>query len=86
MMDICSVGFLHLIFQEIKMKIPKVDTDFWIVKIDSIGNIDWQKTIGGNQNDYLVKLIQVIDGGYMIGGESLSDISGDKTEDCIGHY
>ncbi len=27
--------------------------DYWIVKTDSIGNIQWQNTIGGSINDEL---------------------------------
>lgn len=60
--------------------------DYWIVKIDSLGNILWQKTIGGNSNDRLFA-IQTIDiGGYILGGNSNSNISGDKTENCIGNF
>src|SRR6185295_18342869 len=25
--------------------------DYWVVKIDSLGNIQWQNTIGGNGNE-----------------------------------
>ena len=58
--------------------------DFWIVKIDSIGNIQWQNTIGGTQGDFLVSVHQTFDGGYFLGGYSSSSISGDKTEDNRG--
>ncbi|HUM48315.1 MAG TPA: hypothetical protein PLD84_15395, partial [Chitinophagales bacterium] len=54
--------------------------DYWIVKLDASGNIEWQNTIGGTGNDYLYTTQQTADGGYIIGGESLSGISGDKTE------
>ncbi len=30
--------------------------DYWIVKVDSIGNIMWQNTIGGNDADKLFSL------------------------------
>jgi hypothetical protein len=58
--------------------------DFWIVKTDSLGNIEWQNTIGGNSEDHLVSIQQTADGGYIIGGHSLSSISFDKTENCLG--
>ena len=58
--------------------------DCWIVKTDSIGNIMWQNTIGGNNGDYLRSIKQTADGGYIFGGDSYSNISGDKTENCIG--
>lgn len=55
-------------------------SDFWIVKIDSNGIKQWDKTFGGNRNDYLSCLQQTTDGGYILGGTSDSDISGDKTD------
>jgi hypothetical protein len=58
--------------------------DFWIVKTDSSGNIQWQNTIGGSAREYLKTIEQTTDGGYIIGGVSLSGISGDKTEGNIG--
>lgn len=30
--------------------------DFWIIKTDSLGNIQWQNTIGGNGNDGLASI------------------------------
>jgi hypothetical protein len=60
--------------------------DFWIVKIDSIGVIQWQNTIGGSENDYLSSISQTSDEGYILGGYSKSNISGDKTEVSNGNY
>lgn len=54
--------------------------DMWILKINAAGNIEWQKTIGGNKIDLLQKIIPAVDGGYILAGSSESDISGDKTE------
>ena len=59
-------------------------SDYWIIKVDSLGNIQWQNTIGGNQNDALFSIHQTIDGGYIMGGISSSNISGDKSENIIG--
>jgi PKD repeat protein len=53
--------------------------DYWIVKIDSLGNKLWDKDFGGINNDYLYSLMQTSDGGYILGGMSLSGIGGDKT-------
>ncbi|HKR06694.1 MAG TPA: T9SS type A sorting domain-containing protein [Bacteroidia bacterium] len=58
--------------------------DYWIVKLDASGNIQWQNTIGGNEDDYLYSISRTDDGGYICAGESVSDISGDKTENCRG--
>ncbi|MGV3502370.1 MAG: IPT/TIG domain-containing protein [Adhaeribacter sp.] len=53
--------------------------DFWILKLDSAGNKQWDKTLGGSKSDYLSDLRQTPDGGYILGGFSDSNISGDKT-------
>ncbi len=58
--------------------------DYWIVMLDTLGNIVWQKTIGGISDDYLTSLMQTSDGGFLLGGESSSNISGDKTENSLG--
>lgn len=60
--------------------------DYWVVKLDSSGNISWQNTIGGNDDDYLMSISQTTDEGYILGGRSLSGISGDKTENCKGGW
>ncbi len=57
--------------------------DYWIVKLDSLGVIEWQNTIGGDSYDYLYKIEQTSDNGYIIAGSSSSGISGDKTEVSI---
>jgi len=54
--------------------------DYWVIKLYPSGNIQWQNTIGGNDVDWLQSIQQTIDGGYILGGWSVSDISGDKTE------
>jgi hypothetical protein len=54
--------------------------DYWMVKTDSAGNIAWNKRFGGNYVDLLTCIIQTNDGGYLLGGTSLSPISGDKSE------
>jgi PKD repeat protein len=59
--------------------------DYWIVKLSVAGTIEWQNAIGGNQTDYLQSIQQTTDGGYILGGTSNSDISGDKTEPSQGN-
>ncbi|MEO6166763.1 MAG: hypothetical protein ABIO98_04530, partial [Chitinophagales bacterium] len=58
----------------------KGDSDYWIVKLDAEGNLEWQNTIGGSNYDFLYSIIKTADGGYLLGGISESGISGDKTE------
>ena len=60
--------------------------DYWITKIDSIGDIEWQKNIGGSGLDEINSIRQTVEGGYIAGGTSNSNISGDKTENCRGHF
>ncbi|ESU29235.1 hypothetical protein FLJC2902T_06300 [Flavobacterium limnosediminis JC2902] len=58
--------------------------DFWVVKLDEQKNMVWQTTIGGSGTDYLYSIIQTPDGGYLLGGSSYSNISGEKTENSRG--
>lgn len=60
------------------------DLDYWMVKVDSSGIKQWDKTFGGSEYDQLFSLIQTTDGGYLLGGYSYSDISGDKTQIGLG--
>ncbi|MBK8875002.1 MAG: hypothetical protein IPN13_14210 [Bacteroidetes bacterium] len=60
--------------------------DYWIVLVDAAGNIKWQQTIGGSASDILNSIQQTGDGGYILGGNSDSNISGDKTESGFGNY
>lgn len=61
-------------------------SDYWIVKLDAGGNIQWDKAIGGNQSDNLRAMYQTSDGGYIFGGGSSSFISGEKTENSRGFH
>ena len=42
--------------------------DFWLVKVDSSGNTQWNQTYGGPDNDYPSCIVQASDGGYAIAG------------------
>ncbi len=49
-------------------------SDAWIVKIDAMGNILWQKCLGGSGFDSAYSIIQTPDGGYLAAcGTSSSD-------------
>jgi hypothetical protein len=61
-------------------------SDYWVIKLNSAGAIEWQNTIGGSNYDFLQSIQQTSDGGYILGGYSDSDISGDKTEASLGNY
>ncbi len=46
--------------------------DYWIIKIDTSGNLLWQKIYGGTGNDYAYKVIQSRDGKLVITGNAVS--------------
>lgn len=59
-------------------------TDYWIVKTDSLGNKLWDRRYGGNQKEEMYAALQTADGGYLLGGWSLSSVSGDQTQTSRG--
>ncbi len=60
--------------------------DYWIIKIDSLGNILWDKDYGGLNTDWLQKVVNSSNSGYLLGGTTLSGIGGDKTQPSWGSY
>jgi|JI61114C2RNA_FD_contig_51_162364_length_2588_multi_5_in_0_out_0_2 hypothetical protein len=59
--------------------------DYWIVKLDEDGVVEWDRSYGGLGNDQLYNVQPTSDGGYLIAGTSDSGISGDKTENRVGN-
>ncbi len=57
--------------------------DYWIVKLTSTGLIEWQKNIGGLNDEDASDIIQTIDGGYILAGSTLSN-DGDVSENHGG--
>ncbi|QNF35466.1 T9SS type A sorting domain-containing protein [Adhaeribacter swui] len=53
--------------------------DFWIVKTDAAGNVQWDKTLGGNLDEIFTSMVLTNDGGYLAGGVSKSAVGGDKS-------
>ena len=43
-------------------------SNFYVVKLDSSGNVLWTKTIGGSDYDFAYSIIQSSDGGYVVAG------------------
>ncbi|MHC3128479.1 MAG: hypothetical protein IBV52_00160 [Candidatus Bathyarchaeota archaeon] len=46
--------------------------DFWLVKVDSSGNMQWNQTYGGPEADCAYSIVQTGDGGYAIAGQTYS--------------
>ena len=54
-------------------------SDFWLVKADSSGEEEWQRTFGGVPRDAAHALIQTSDGGFALAGWSESFSGGDRS-------
>ncbi len=58
---------------------PHGNADYWIVKLDVNGTMQWQKSLGGSSGEYAYDIKQTNDGGYIVAGWTGSndgDVSG----------
>ncbi len=46
--------------------------DFWLVKTDVSGTEEWSRTFGGSYDDVCTSIQQTTDGGYILGGGTMS--------------
>jgi hypothetical protein len=46
--------------------------DFWLVKTDANGVVEWNRTYGGAKEDYARSLVETSDGGYALAGDTKS--------------
>lgn len=60
-------------------------SDYWIVKLNAVGNIEWEKCLGGTENDEAYSIVQTLDGEYIVAGCSKSN-DGDVTGNRHGNY
>jgi hypothetical protein len=56
-------------------------SDVWAVKIDSVGNIQWERSYGGTSAEDAFDVLQTLDGGYVVCAATWSS-DGDVT----GHH
>lgn len=80
------VGYSNSNAGNSKSQNSKGGYDYWAINTDSMGNIVWDKTIGGNIEDYATAVILTIEGAHVIGGYSNSDPTGDKTMGTLGGF
>jgi len=52
-------------------------SDAYVLKLDSDGSLEWQKTFGGSGNDWASSIQQTTDGGYIVAGVTTSFGAGD---------
>jgi hypothetical protein len=55
------------------------DRDFWVVKLNATGTLQWQKCLGGTSADEAQSVQQTSDGGFIVAGQTYSndgDVSG----------
>jgi hypothetical protein len=52
-------------------------SDYWVIKLSSLGDLLWQKALGGNYTDQSYSICQAGDGGYLVSGYSGSNNNGD---------
>ena len=62
----------------IRLLLGAGDEDFWLIRTNSSGNIQWNQTYGTSNFDMLNSLIQTADGGYaLIGYSTYSNTTSD---------
>jgi hypothetical protein len=55
-----------------------------VINVSNRGDIIWDRTLGGAKIEELKNMLQTADGGFLVGGNSSSGKSGDKTEASRG--
>jgi len=59
-------------------------TDMWVLKVDDMGEITWQMTLGGYDNELMGQVAELHDGSCIIAGSSISDSSYHKKDNSYG--
>jgi uncharacterized repeat protein (TIGR02543 family) len=54
------------------------DRNMWLIKTDSTGDVEWDKTFGGSGDDEIYSITKTSDGGYALGGYKSSEGAGGK--------
>ncbi|HDQ06154.1 MAG TPA: hypothetical protein ENN36_05470 [Candidatus Bathyarchaeota archaeon] len=48
------------------------ESDFWLIKTDGSGDVEWNQTYGRGRSDRAYALVETADGGYALAGETIS--------------
>ena len=52
--------------------------DVWVLKLDEDGNVEWQKTYGGGEDDEAFSVVEATGGGFVVAGQTSSSGAGKK--------
>ena len=57
------------------------DTSYWVLKLDSLGGVEWEKAYGRELSDGLPSIQQTSDGGYIVTGTTNTIVPGNLFAD-----
>lgn len=61
-------------------------TDYWVVQLDALGRVTWDRSFGGASINTLGAGAVLADRGFLLGGTSSSGVSGNKTVPLWGSF
>lgn len=61
-----------------------VSSDYFAIKIDSLGEQRWKRELGSSSRDVLTRIVETRDGGYLLAGTSDGKVSKSKQSGNIG--
>lgn len=80
------LGFTNSVDGELAGKTQAVN-DYWLLKFDAEGNLQWHKTYGGSKDDRGQAVVQTSDGGYALAGYARSsDGDGSQNQGFHDHW
>ena len=58
--------------QDVDVSDPKGGYDFWVLKINGLGELLWERSIGGSGYDIAKAVVETSTGDYLIAGQTYS--------------
>ncbi len=68
--------------KSLSVKYWEILYDAWVLKVDTNGDIDWQKTVGGNDSNSANFIRQISGGRYIVAGE-ISYFGAGNSDVCL---